>query len=164
MTSSFESLIRRMTQAIVDNNGSQAAACFTIDGVYRDVFYGDFRGQQIAEMVDGRFHRDGCRFLWDIYDPVDNGDLGYARYIFSFDSLIKEYRGKRAIFEGVAICRLRNGLITEYSEITQATSGLLALGVSHDRIGKFIARQTRQLHRRNESAWHMNGPTGHSAD
>lgn len=164
MSSSFESLIRCMTQAIVENNGAQAAACFTIDGLYRDVFHGDFRGQQIVELVNDRFHRDGCRYLWDIYDPVDDGNIGYARYVFSYDSLIDEYRGKRAIFEGVAICRLHKGLIAEYRDIAQATSGLLALGVSHDSMNRFITRQTEQLRQRNESAWHLNGPAGTNPD
>ena len=47
----FESLIKKMTRAAVQGNGATVADCFTADGVYHDVFYGDFTGRNIARMI-----------------------------------------------------------------------------------------------------------------
>ena len=41
----------------------------------------------------------------------------YARYTFSYRSTLPEARGARAMFEGVAIMRLRDGKIAEYHEV-----------------------------------------------
>ena len=79
----FESLIKKMTHAAVQGNGAMVADCFTADGVYHDVFYGNFTGQDIAQMIEDYFHRDGENFRWDIFEPVEQRNMGYARYVFS---------------------------------------------------------------------------------
>ena len=115
----FGELIRRMTAAAVAGDGAGVAACFTPDGVYHDVFYGEFQGAEIATMIEDRFHRDAKDFIWDVHDPVEGDGIGYARYVFSFTSRMPGHEGRRACFEGVAICRLKpDGLIAE------ATAGL----------------------------------------
>ena len=52
----FESLIKKMTRAAVQGNGSTVVDCFTVDGVYHDVFYGNFTGRNIARMIEYYFH------------------------------------------------------------------------------------------------------------
>ncbi len=151
----FESLIKKMTRAVVQGNGAKVADCFTADGVYHDVFYGDFTGRNIARMIEDYFHRDGENFKWDIFEPIAQRDVGYARYVFSYDSRLKNYENKRAIFEGVAICTLSNGKISDYREIATATTGLALMGFESDKISKFIARETDALVRRPESANHL---------
>ena len=121
---SFAELIGRMTTAAAAGDGAGVAACFTEDGVYHDVFYGAFAGSEIVGMIENYFHRDGENFRWDIYDPVDNGNVGYARYVFSYDSKLDEFAGKRALFEGVAVCQLKGGLIESYTEVANAATGL----------------------------------------
>lgn len=150
----FAQLIARMTQAAVRGDGAAVAACFTPDGVYHDVFYGAFRGAEIAEMIEERFHRDGKDFRWDIFDPVDDGETGYARYVFSYDSKIAGAEGRRAIFEGVAICRLDGDRIASYSEVANAATGLVCLGFPPERLAKFLARQTDALKARDEASAH----------
>ena len=39
----FETRIRDMVGAVERGDGSGVAGCFTPDGIYHDVFYGDFR-------------------------------------------------------------------------------------------------------------------------
>ena len=151
----FESLIKKMTRAAVQGNGSTVVDCFTVDGVYHDVFYGDFTGRNIARMIEDYFHRDGKNFRWDIFDPVEQRNKGYARYVFSYDSQLKNFENKRAIFEGVAICTLRNEKISDYREIATATTGLALMGFASDKISKFIARETDALVKRPESANHL---------
>ncbi len=150
----FAELIRRMTQAACAGDGAGVAGCFTPDGVYHDVFYGAFQGSDIAGMIEGHFHRDARDFRWDIHDPVEANGVGYARYVFSFESKLPGHEGRRACFEGVAVCRLKDGLIERYDEVAEATAGLALMGFSDDRIAKHAARMGRFLMARDEAAHH----------
>jgi len=67
------------------------------------VFYGAFAGRaKIAEMIDDWFYRTAKDFRWDMHDPVSDGKTLYARYTFSYRSLLPEANGGRVMFEGVA--------------------------------------------------------------
>ena len=156
--SSFSSLIHQLTGAIVSNDAAQACACFTKTGAYHDVFYGSFEGAAIKTLVNERFHRDGQNFRWDIHDPVDDGSIGYARYVFSYDSMLEAFKGQRVVFEGVAICQLDNGLISQYREVADAAPGLLQLGFNDERLAKFVRREATALLARPESAAHLQRP------
>ena len=96
----FAETIKRMTQAAAQGDGDAVVDCFTPDGVYHDVFYGAFVGPDIKDLIENYFHRDGENFRWDIHDPIANDDIGYARYVFSYDSKLESARSRRAIFEG----------------------------------------------------------------
>ena len=153
----FCDLIETMTQAIVRGDGDGAAACFADGGVYHDVFYGAFPKADIPRMVSDYFHRDAERFRWDIHDPVGNAEVGYARYVFSYDAKIAGSEGKRAVFEGVAVCRLEEGLITSYTEVANTSTGLQLLGFSAERLARIVGRQIDELTARDEVAKHL-GP------
>ncbi len=153
---SFAALIRRMAEAAAAGDAAGVAACFAEDGVYHDVFYGSFRGRAaIVDMIENHFHRDAEDFRWDFHDPVEANGVGYARYVFSYRSKLPGREGRRAGFEGVAICRLKGGLIAEYGEVANAVAGLSMLGFEDARIGRFAARQTRELCARGESEGHF---------
>lgn len=156
----FAELIRRMTAAACEGDGAGVAACFAPDGVYHDVFYGAFKGADIARMIEEFFHRDARDFVWDIHDPVDNGAIGYARYVFSFTSKLVGHEGRRACFEGVAICRLEDGLITQYHEVAEATAGLALMGFPDERIAKHAHRMGRFLMARDEAKGHHGRTVG----
>jgi ketosteroid isomerase-like protein len=148
----FAALIERMTGAAARGAGAEVGACFTEDGVYHDVFYGAHQGRAaIARMIEECFHRDGEDFRWDIHDPVASGEVGYARYTFSYTSKLPESAGRRAMFEGVAICRLRDGLIAEYRELADVYPAFSLLGFPDARLARFAARQAREL-------WDRAGP------
>ncbi|MEM7545833.1 MAG: nuclear transport factor 2 family protein [Pseudomonadota bacterium] len=154
--SQFLRLLARMTSAATLGDGAGVAACFTEDGTYHDVFYGSFRGREaICDLIEGHMHRDGADFRWDIHDPVSDDGGGYARYLFSYRSLMPESAGQRAVFEGVAIVRLSGDLISEYSEVSNAATGLSMLGMEDARLAKFIAKQARALLDRGETAEHL---------
>ena len=150
----FDTLIRRMTQAACAGDGAGVAACFTPEGVYHDVFYGVFQGAEIVDLIEGHFHRDGRDFRWDTHDAVADGQMGYARYVFSYASRLKGYGAARACFEGVAVCRLQDGLIAEYKEIANAATGLSLIGFEDARVAKFIAKEARNLLARDEASLH----------
>lgn len=153
----FGALIRTMTQAAARGDGAGVAACFTPDGVYHDVFYGAFKGGDIADMIENYFHRDAQNFLWDVHDPVSQGDQGYARYVFSFDSKLSGHEGNRACFEGVAVCTLKDGLIQEYHEVAETVTGLSMLGFAEGRIAGYAAKKGRALLARHEAEAHHTG-------
>ncbi len=143
---SFGELMHRMTQAVCAGDGEAAAACFTEDGVYHDVFYGTFEGRMaIAKMVEELFHRDGGNFRWDLHDPVDDGRIGYVRYVFSYDSKLPEAAGRRSVFEGVSIVHLANGRIAEYREVANIGTGLVLMGFAPERIVRLMQRQADEL-------------------
>jgi hypothetical protein len=127
-------------------------------GVYHDVFYGAFEGRaQIAEMIDDHFYRTANDFRWDMHAPVSDGETLYARYTFSYRSLLPEAKGARAMFEGVAIMTLRNGLVSEYREVANTASAFVDMNFAPERIAKIAARQGAALKARPEMQRHLKG-------
>jgi ketosteroid isomerase-like protein len=151
----FGDVIRKMVAAVEAGDGKGVAGCFTPDGVYHDVFYGSFQGEAIADLIENYFHRDATNFKWDIHDPVEGNGIGYARYVFSYESTLDASKGKRAIFEGVAVCKVRDGLIAEYHEVANAATGLHCIGFPPERLSKFIGKQADELKGRAESKAHF---------
>ena len=131
---SFAALISTLMSAACRGDGAAVAACFTPDGVYHDCFYGAFTGPAIASMITDYFHRDATDFRWDPHDIVDNGATGYARYVFSYASRLPGCEGRRALFEGVSICTLRDGRTSAVAVISPVSSStaksVFAIGVT----------------------------------
>ncbi len=149
-------LLRDFCAAVEAEDAERFAALFTEDGVYHDVFYGAFTGRAgIADMIRDRFCRDATDFRWDMHDPVTNGTTLYVRYVFSYRSKMAESEGKRAMFEGVSIMTLRDGLIATYREIADTAPGFVDLGFAPERIARFAARQGKALRSQAEAARHL---------
>ena len=144
----FKTLIQKMTQAAVRGDGPGVAACFCENGIYHDVFYGEFKGKAIIHLIEDHFHRDGKDFQWDLYDAIEQNGIGYARYVFSYSSTLPQAKDRRATFEGVAICQLEAGRIREYREVANAVTGLHLLGFSPERLSRFVDREAKALLRR----------------
>ena len=149
-------MLHAFCDAVEVRNGKAFAALFTEDGVYRDVFYGDFQGRaRIAEMIDDWFYRTATDFRWDMHAPVTDGRTLYARYSFSYRSLLPEAKGARAMFEGVSIMTLRDGLIAEYREVANTAPGFVDMNFAPERIAKIAAKQGAELKARPEMARHL---------
>jgi ketosteroid isomerase-like protein len=149
-------MLRAFCAAVEKHDGAAFAALFTEDGVYHDVFYGAFAGRaKIAEMIDDWFYRTADDFRWDMHDPVSDGKTLYARYTFSYRSLLPEAKGARAMFEGVAIMTLRDGLIAEYHELANTATGFVDMNFAPDRIAKIAAKQGAALKARPEMKRHL---------
>ena len=154
--SDFAELLSRFTDAACRGDGDGVADCFTEDGVYHDVFYGAFRGRdELKDMIENRFHRDGEAFRWDMRDIVESNDRGYARYLFSYRSRKAGADARRSVFEGVVIARLESGLIAEYDELANPCTGLALMGLADERIAGFAKKQTEALRARPEAARHF---------
>src|ERR1700710_2940398 len=149
-------MLRTFCDAVERHDGAAFAALFTEDGVYHDVFYGAFKGRaKITEMIDDWFYRTAEDFRWDMHDPVSDGKTLYARYTFSYRSLLPEASGARVMFEGVAIMTLRDGLIAEYHEVANTATGFVDMNFAPERIVKIVAKQGAALKARPEMARHL---------
>jgi ketosteroid isomerase-like protein len=149
-------MLRAFCEAVERHDGAAFAALFTEDGVYHDVFYGAFTGRaKIAEMIDDWFYRTATDFRWDMHDPVSDGKTLYARYTFSYRSLLPEANGARVMFEGVAIMTLQDGLIAEYHEVANTATGFVDMNFAPERIAKIVAKQGAALKARPEMKRHL---------
>jgi uncharacterized protein (TIGR02246 family) len=149
-------MLRTFCEAVERHDGAAFAALFTEDGVYHDVFYGAFKGRaKIAGMIDDVFHRTADDFRWDMHDPVSDGKRLYARYTFSYRSKLPEANNARAMFEGVAIMTLRDGLIAEYHEVTNTATGFVDMNFAPERIAKIFGKQGAALKARPEMKRHL---------
>jgi ketosteroid isomerase-like protein len=153
---SITAMLRAFCDAVEQHDGTAFAALFAEDGVYHDVFYGAFAGRaKIAEMIDDWFYRTAEDFRWDMHDPVSDGKTLYARYTFSYRSLLPEAKGGRVMFEGVAIMTLRDGLIAEYHEVANTATGFVDMNFAPERITKIVAKQGAALKARPEMKRHL---------
>jgi ketosteroid isomerase-like protein len=149
-------MLRAFCDAVEQRNGAAFAGLFTEDGVYHDVFYGPFQGRaKIADMVNDWFYRTATDFRWDMHEPVSDGETLYARYTFSYRSLLPEANGARVMFEGVAIMTLRDGLIAEYHEVANTATGFVDMNFAPERIAKIVAKQGAALKARPEMKRHL---------
>ena len=149
-------LLKEFCSAVERRDGKAFASLFTEDGVYHDVFYGDFKGhQKIAEMIDDWFHRTARDFRWDMHRPVSDGKTLYAYYTFSYISTLPEAGGARAMFEGVAIMTLKGGRIASYHEVANTAPAFVDLKFAPERIAKIVAKQGASLKARPEMKRHL---------
>ncbi|MDE2377485.1 nuclear transport factor 2 family protein [Bradyrhizobium sp.] len=153
---SVTAMLRAFCDAVESRNGKAFAELFAEDGVYHDVFYGAFAGrQEIAELIDDWFYRTATDFRWDMHEPVSDGTTLYARYTFSYRSTLPEAKGARAMFEGVAIMKLRDGKIVSYHEVANTAPAFVDLNFAPERIAKIMARQGAALKARPEMKKHL---------
>ena len=149
-------LLRTFCTSVETRDGKAFANLFTEDGVYHDVFYGAFAGRaDIADMIDHHFYETAEDFRWDVHDPVSNGSTLYARYTFSYRSKLPEAKGGRAMFEGVAIMTLRDGLIASYQEVANTAPAFVDLNFAPERIAKIVGKQGAALKARPEMQRHV---------
>jgi hypothetical protein len=142
----LRALLSRFTAAVEKGDGAALAECFTSDGTYVDGFYGPFTGREkIAEMIRDHFCAHAKDFKWDMLDPVSDGKIGYARYMFSYISILPEAAGKRVIFDGTCKLELEGGLIKRYTEQFDAGVALSQLGFAAERILKIEQKRARQV-------------------
>ena len=149
--SEFEALLARFSDAATAGDGQAFAACFTPDGVYNDYIYGPHKGRDsIADMLVNLFHRDATSYDWRMFDPVCNGDTGYAWSLSKFVSTVPEFKGKDVVIDGMSRFVLKDGLIAAYHESVNGGVAMVQLGVQAPRIEKVLRRWSGWLRERPE--------------
>lgn len=138
----FKLLLSRFTLAAETGVGEKFSACFTEDAVYHDYIYGAHKGREaIAHMMQHLFHRDaGEDYRWEMFDPIIDGDLGYAWSLSSWTSTMEEFEGRHVVIDGMSRFRLQNGLIAEYWESVNGGVAMTQLGVAAERQFKVFDR------------------------
>jgi len=142
----FAALVARFGAAATAGDGKALAACFTEDGAYFDYIYGPHRGREsITDMLENLFHRDAVDYDWRFFDPVVNGDLGYARSLSRFVSTIAEFQGRKVVIDGISRFVLKDGLIAEYHESVNGGVAQAQLGVAPERMAKVMKRWSERF-------------------
>ena len=147
----FAALIKRFSAAATAGDGKALADCFTPDGTYFDYIYGPHQGRgSICEMLEDLFHRDAAEYDWSFYDPVVNGDIGYAHSLSTFISKVPDYLGKEIVIDGMSRFVLKDGLIAEYHESVNGGVAHAQLGLAPERIAKVMGRWAKRLRERGD--------------
>jgi uncharacterized protein (TIGR02246 family) len=147
----FAQLLARFADAASRGDGKAFAQCFTEDGVYHDYIYGPHTGRaSIEDMLVNLFHRDATNYDWRMFDPVVNGDVGYAWSLSKFTSTIPQFQGKEVVIDGMSRFVLRGNLIAEYRESVNGGVAMAQLGVDPARMAKVMNRWASWLRDRPE--------------
>ncbi|MBS0528107.1 MAG: nuclear transport factor 2 family protein [Cyanobacteria bacterium SZAS LIN-2] len=157
----FSRLLDAFTLSAESGDGMRFARHFTEDAIYYDYIYGAHKGRaEIAHMMQDLFHRDAADYRWEMFDPVCNGDIGYAWSLSSFTSKIEQFRGERIVIDGMSRFVLRGGLIAEYRESVNGGVAMSQLGVAPERMTKVFQRWTGWLKERPETVDYLARPKG----
>ncbi len=149
----FSRLLQAFTEAAESGDGARFASHFAEDAVYYDYIYGPHRGSaEIAHMMQHLFHRDAADYRWEMFDPVCNGEIGYAWSLSSFTSTIAQFKGQRVVIDGMSRFMLRDGRIAEYREAVNGGVAMAQLGVAPERMAKVFNRWAGWLKERPETA------------
>jgi len=115
-SNSFAALLTAFADAVQANDGRGLAMLFSPDGVYEDGFFGAHTERAAIAAMLQRFHETGTNYVWEFFDRVSDGAMGYARFRFSYASRLPESMGRPVLFEGISCFRFRSELIAHYSE------------------------------------------------
>jgi ketosteroid isomerase-like protein len=148
----FAKFLERFTRSAESGDGARFARHFTEDAVYHDYIYGAHRGRaDIAHMLRDLFHRDATDYRWEMFDPVCDGEKGYAWSLSSFTSKIPQFEGRRVVIDGISHFTLRDSLIAEYRESVNGGVAMVQLGVEPERMAKVFRRWSGWLEERQET-------------
>jgi hypothetical protein len=155
----FARLLNDFTLSAESGDGVRFAGHFTEDAIYYDYIYGPHKGRaDIAHMMQNLFHRDATDYRWEMFDPVFNGETGYAWSLSSFTSRVPQFQGKQVVIDGMSRFILRDGLIAEYRESVNGGVAMAQLGVEPERMTKVFQRWTGWLKGRPETVDYLARP------
>jgi ketosteroid isomerase-like protein len=161
----FARLLNAFTLSAESGDGARFASHFTEDAIYYDYIYGAHKGRaDIAHMMQNLFHRDAADYRWEMFDPVFDGEKGYAWSLSSFTSKIQQFEAKRVVIDGMSRFIVRDGLVAEYRESVNGGVAMAQLGVEPDRMAKVFKRWTGWLNERPETVDYLARQKGSRAD
>lgn len=142
----FPEILEKFSAAVESHDGEGLAALFTEDGVYNDIFFGQFHGRErIAWLLNEKFYEGGKDFKWVFENPVDDGRHGYASWLFSYTSVSKHAAGTRVTFAGVGIYTLKDGLIERYEDMCNGAVPLKQMGTPPEVIDRMLEKWNGHL-------------------
>lgn len=147
--------LKRFAAAVEAGDGDALANLFTEDGVYDDYFFGPQKGRESIKTMLAHFYEGGGDFRWDFFDPILQGDLGYASYRFSYTSKAAEAQGARVAFDGISRIAVKDGLITSYSEVFDRGMALAQQNFAPERIRRIGQKYAAALKARPDWSRHV---------
>lgn len=150
----FRDILSRFTKTVETNDGKGLAALFTPDGTYVDYFFGPYAGAEAIAGMLAHFHEDARDYSWTFFDPVCDGHVGYARYMFSYVSKMKDSANRAVVFEGMSCFKLKDGKIANYSEVFDRGSAMAQLDFPPERMKKSLVRFAQKQNVRPEAGIH----------
>lgn len=157
----FAALLNDLTPSAESGDGARFARHFTEDAIYYDYIYGAHSGRaDIARMMQDLFHRDAADYRWEMFDPVFDGETGYAWSLSSFTSKIEQFKGQPVVIDGMSRFIVRDDLIAEYRESVNGGVAMAQLGVEPERMTKVFRRWTGWLKERPETLDFLARPKG----
>ena len=138
--SDIQDLIVQFTRAVESNDGKGLGSLFTPDGTYVDYFFGPYTGPDAIAGMLAHFHEDARDYKWTFIDPISDGKIAYARYMFSYVSKMKDSGNRAVVFEGMSCFKLQDGKITHYSEVFDRGSAMAQLDFPAERMKKSLTR------------------------
>src|SRR5262252_9277571 len=154
-TLTFTDLLTAFAAAVTANDGDGLARLFTEDGTYEDGFFGAHTGRPAIAAMLQRFHDTGRDYFWEFLDPLSDGSVGYARFRFSYASLLPESAGRPVLFEGMSCFHLRDGLIAHYREAFDRGVALVQLDFPAERIRRILERAAAAQNQLPEARQHL---------
>src|SRR5215472_1669791 len=151
----FADLLTAFATAVTANDGDGLARLFTEDGTYEDGFFGAHTGRPAIAAMLQRFHDTGRDYFWEFLDPLSDGSIGYARFRFSYASLLPEAAGRAVLFEGMSCFRFRGGLIAHYCEAFDRGVALVQLDFPAERIKRVLEKTAAAQGRGPEARRHL---------
>tara|TARA_B100000989_G_scaffold292184_1_gene267674 strand:+ start:909 stop:1388 length:480 start_codon:yes stop_codon:yes gene_type:complete len=137
----FSEITKTFTEAVENNDGEKLASLFTVDGIYDDYIYGEFKGREnIAMMLPTHFHRDAKNFSWKMYDLLSNESRGYARYRFSFISTLPGSEDLKVAVPGMAYFQFNGSLIEYYGEVVNGGIPMAQLNLPAGKIKRVFEK------------------------
>ena len=137
----FNEIVKTFTTAVENNDGEALASLFTVDGIYDDYIYGEFKGRKnIAMMLPTHFHRDAKNFSWEMYDLISNQSKGYARYRFSFTSTLAGSENLIVAVPGMAYFQFNGNLIEYYGEVVNGGIPMAQLNLPSKKIKRVFQK------------------------
>ena len=137
----FSEIVKIFTTAVENNDGEALASLFTVDGIYDDYIYGEFKGRKnIAMMLPTHFHRDTKNFSWEMYDLMSNESKGYARYRFSFTSTLAGSENLIVAVPGMAYFKFNGSLIEYYGEVVNGGIPMAQLNLPSKKIKRVFQK------------------------
>ena len=137
----FSEIVKIFSTAVENNDGETLASLFTVDGIYDDYIYGEFKGRKnIAMMLPTHFHRDAENFSWKMYDLISNESKGYARYRFSFTSILAGSENLIVAVPGMAYFQFNGSLIEYYGEVVNGGIAMAQLNLPSKKIKRVFQK------------------------
>ncbi|MFL2793011.1 MAG: nuclear transport factor 2 family protein [Paracoccaceae bacterium] len=137
----FSTIVKTFTTAVENNDGETLASLFTLEGIYDDYIYGEFKGRKnIAMMLPTHFHRDAKNFSWEMYDLINNESKGYARYRFSFTSTLAGSENLCVAVPGMAYFQFNGSLIEYYGEVVNGGIPMAQLNLPSKKIKRVFEK------------------------